>query len=109
MRNGRLFVLARAQRFVLKLPLRYRAAGSDAWLKGTTVNISRSGVLFDVDEALAPQTTIEVELDLPEGPFGDAHLEASSIIVRNTDLEPGPRSTIAARFLRYRFTQRDRQ
>src|SRR5581483_1087399 len=44
----------RAQRFNLHLPLRYRKLGEQSWRKGTTENISRSGLLFRGEEVLQP-------------------------------------------------------
>src|ERR1700757_4746552 len=45
---------ARAQRFQLHLPLRYRRLGEAQWHIGTTENISRSGLLFQADQLLSP-------------------------------------------------------
>jgi len=44
----------RARRFNLQLPLRYRPLGEKSWRPGTTENISRSGLLFQAQEALHP-------------------------------------------------------
>src|SRR5215813_4306965 len=45
------FPPARAQRFQLHLPLKYRRLGEKIWHEGTTENISRSGMLFKAEEA----------------------------------------------------------
>ena len=45
--------------------MRYRASGEPSWREGTTVNISRSGVLFQAEIALQPQTPLEMLLELP--------------------------------------------
>ena len=42
----------RAQRFNLHLPLKYRLLGEDGWHRGTTENISRSGLLFQAEEPI---------------------------------------------------------
>ena len=41
----------RATRFDLHLPLKYRLVGESGWREGTTENISRSGMLFQAEEA----------------------------------------------------------
>src|SRR6202790_168412 len=56
---------ARAQRFYLQLPLRYRRLGEKEWHVGTTENISRSGMLFEADELLQPAAQLEINLVLP--------------------------------------------
>ena len=55
----------RASRFPVELPLRYRLFGDLGWTDGKTVNISRSGVLFEVDEPMSADTPIELAFDLP--------------------------------------------
>jgi hypothetical protein len=55
----------RAQRFELQIPLRYRADGEDDWHRGTTRNISRSGVLFQGEGWAEPFTCLEMTLLLP--------------------------------------------
>jgi hypothetical protein len=56
---------ARAQRFELQIPLRYRADGEGNWHRGTTKNISRSGVLFQAEDWAEPRTRLEMTLLLP--------------------------------------------
>jgi len=56
----------RAQRFQLHLPLRYRRLGEKDWHVGTTENISRSGMLFEADEVLQPNSQLEINLVLPQ-------------------------------------------
>ena len=56
---------SRARRFGLQIPLRYRTDSQGGWHKGTTRNISRSGMLFHGDDWAAPRTPIELTLLLP--------------------------------------------
>jgi len=56
----------RAQRFDLQIPLRYRTDSEGDWRRGTTRNISRSGVLFHGEDWAAPRTRIELTLLLPQ-------------------------------------------
>jgi hypothetical protein len=55
----------RAQRFGLQIPLRYRIDSGAGWHRGTTRNISRSGMLFHGEDWAAPRTHLELTLLLP--------------------------------------------
>jgi len=55
----------RAQRFELRIPLRYRTHNDESWHRGTTRNISRSGMLFHGENWAEPRTHIELTLSLP--------------------------------------------
>jgi hypothetical protein len=65
-----LSVKNRAQRFGIQIHLRYRRSGESKWWKGTTENISRSGVLFRGEEFAEPNTPLEMSFVLPEEIFG---------------------------------------
>ena len=65
----------RAQRFTIEIPIRYRETGTAAWLEGTTVNISKSGILFLAKQNLQPHTTLDVTLTLPAAISGEAPAE----------------------------------
>jgi hypothetical protein len=52
----------RARRFALHLPVFYREADSPTWLRGTTENISHTGVLFLSTSPMAPETTLDLRL-----------------------------------------------
>ena len=56
---------ARATRFPIAMPLRYREAGEADWQVGKVENISRSGVLFTVGNLLGVNTRLEMAFDLP--------------------------------------------
>ena len=95
----------RAQRFQLRLPLRYRRLGEQQWHEGKTENISRSGLLFQADEALQPNSQLEISLVLPAEIAG---LSATEVVCRgevvrtvesNEKLSPA----LAARILQYHF------
>ena len=96
----------RAQRFHLNLPLRYRRLGDRDWHVGTTENISRSGMLFQGDEALQPNAQLEINLVLPQEIAG---LSATEVVCRGevvrtiehngSTLSPA----LAARILQYHF------
>jgi len=96
----------RAQRFNLHLPLRYRRLGEQGWRKGTTENISRSGLLFHAEEMLQPSAQLEINLVLPVEIAG---LAATEVVCRGEVVRSvtSPDSTIspalAAKILQYRF------
>ena len=97
---------SRAQRFKLNLPLRYRIAGQPAWHKGTTQNISRSGMLFDAEEFLKPNDKLEINLVLPAeiGGLSATEVFCKGEIVRASDSPSDQASpAIAAKILQYHF------
>lgn len=96
----------RAQRFQLRLPLRYRRLGENAWHQGTTENISRSGMLFKADEVLQPSAQVEINLVLPAELAG---LSATEVVCRGevvrtiAPTEESLSPALAARILQYHF------
>lgn len=97
---------SRAQRFQLHLPLRYRRLGEKQWHEGKTENISRSGLLFQADEALQPNSQLEISLVLPAEIAG---LSATEVVCRGEvvrTVESAEKSispALAARILQYHF------
>jgi len=97
---------SRAQRFRLNLPLRYRIAGQPAWRKGTTRDISRSGLLFDAEEALQPNDRLEINLVLPVeiGGLSATEVFCKGQVVRAVDSADTPAMpALAAKILQYHF------
>jgi len=98
--------LFRAQRFNLHLPLKYRLVGEGDWRKGTTENISRSGMLFRAEEMVSPNAMLEISIVLPAEIAG---LSAAEVVCRGEvvrALEPKqPRMSpaLAAKILQYHF------
>jgi hypothetical protein len=97
---------SRAQRFRLNLPLRYRIAGQPVWRKGTTRDISRSGLLFDGEEALKPNDRVEINLVLPVeiGGLSATEVFCKGEVVRALN-QPGTAEApaLAAKILQYHF------
>ena len=96
----------RAQRFNLHLPLKYRQLGEQNWRKGTTENISRSGMLFQAEEMIPANVQLEINLVLPVEIAGlsSAEVVCRGEVVRN--LKPGESTgvpSLAAKILQYRF------
>jgi hypothetical protein len=96
----------RAQRFNLHLPLRYRLLGEEDWRKGTTENISRSGLLFRAEEMIPPSVQLEINLVLPAEIAG---LSAAEVVCRGEVVRtqapetPTMHPALAAKILQYRF------
>jgi PilZ domain len=56
----------RARRLKLDTPVRFRAKGQTLWHEGVIENLSQSGVLFRVEEALPQNTLVEMIFEMPE-------------------------------------------
>jgi PAS domain S-box-containing protein len=96
----------RAQRFNLQLPLRYRMLGENDWRRGTTENISRSGMLFRAEEMIPPNAQLEINLVLPAEIAGlsAAEVVCRGEVVRATRPEQSPtHPALAAKILQYHF------
>jgi len=96
----------RAQRFNLHLPLKYRMIGEDDWRAGMTENISRSGLLFRVEETVPTNAQLEINLVLPAEIAGLAAAEVvcRGEVVRSVQAEaPMLNPALAARILQYHF------
>src|SRR5579862_1896871 len=96
----------RATRFDLHLPLKYRLVGESGWREGKTENISRSRMLFQAEEPIAPNAQLEINLVLPAEIAGLAAAEVvcRGEIVRTVNRESGTVSpTLAAKILQYHF------
>jgi PAS domain S-box-containing protein len=97
---------SRAQRFRLNLPLRYRIAGQPVWRKGTTRDISRSGLLFEAEEALKPTDRLEINLVLPVeiGGLSATEVFCKGEVVRAIGSpESAATPALAAKILQYHF------
>ncbi len=94
----------RAPRYAIPISVLYRMKGEKAWLEGRTENISKSGVLVRAARTLAPETPVEMLLDIPAhlpSPFGGMTM-CRGRIVRAVDpsaLEDRP--AFAATILEY--------
>jgi hypothetical protein len=55
----------RAPRYAISMALSYRRPGETVWHKGKVENISRTGVLFRVEELMDPGALIEMTFQLP--------------------------------------------
>jgi len=57
--------IERSRRFPVPQPLWYRPHGGLDWIQSRVQNVSRSGVLFQVQGHLKPNTLVELMLTLP--------------------------------------------
>jgi len=75
---------ARASRYTVSIPVRYRPFGDFGWTETRTINISCTGVLFETDEPLTVDTPIELRFDLPVeiGGTGEGELSCFGQVVR---------------------------
>jgi len=96
----------RARRFNLQVPLRYRQLGEVVWSKGTTENISRSGMLFRAEQVIQPRVQLEINLVLPPEITG---LPTAEVVCKGEVVRALPSDTatvssvVAAKILHYEF------
>jgi PAS domain S-box-containing protein len=96
----------RAQRFNLHLPLKYRLLGDPDWRRGTTENISRSGLLFRAEESIPATAQLEINLVLPAEIAGLAAAEVvcRGEVVRSIEGDSlAIHPALAAKILQYHF------
>jgi hypothetical protein len=88
----------RAQRFPLSIPLRYRKNGMPHWQDGRTINISRTGILFQTDETIPTSSVLDIRISFPL----DGTLSCQGLIVRAGE------SQIAVKIHRYHLLHEDK-
>ena len=96
----------RAARFPIRTAIHYRPEGKDNWHTGETENISRSGMLFQAEESIAPNAQLEINLVLPAEIAGLAAAEVvcRGEVVRTIDPRSGKLTPVlAAKILQYHF------
>jgi PilZ domain len=98
----------RAERFPIRLGVRYRAAGNEEWYEGDIENISVSGVLFETERPLAVSTPIELRFLLPATMDElSAEVVCRGQIVRTVPTSKGRKiPAVAATIRAYRFRRR---
>jgi hypothetical protein len=93
----------RARRFSIRARVRYRS-GDGGWREGRTRNMSRSGVLIQTDGTLAPETPIDLIVELPAVIPGEVppQIVCHARIVR-TVAHDADGALVAAAFTQYTF------
>ena len=97
----------RPGRFPIQTPLHYRKSGELEWHRGTTINISRSGVLFRADHDLEPETVLEMRIVFPAEVTGEAPARVlcwGPVVRKEPPADAGSRPALAAAIVRYRFS-----
>jgi hypothetical protein len=107
-KGGPLSVKTRAQRFRIQMYLRYRLSGESKWRKGTTENVSSSGVLFRGEQFAAANSILDMRLALPDQIPGvpSAQVFCRAVVVRSerpTGTESFP--ALATAISHYRFVR----
>lgn len=102
---GEASFVARATRFAMSVPIRYRAAAPvAAWQTGSIENISRSGVLFRASDAVPLETPMELAFELPAATRKKpAHVVCRGRVVRTAPADPSARCGLAVAITHYRF------
>lgn len=98
-----------APRFSLTLPVRYRVAGEAGWQPAKTRNLSTSGVLFRVRDAMRIGTAVELEIELDETyPAHATRAKAAGEVVRQLKDESGQQDGwfVAVKFREYRLERK---
>jgi hypothetical protein len=97
---------SRAPRFAIQMPLRFRASGATEWHEGKSINVSRTGILFQSDIDLLPNTLLEMQLILPPEIVGKANVNVlcwGPVVRMVVPISAKEQTTSAAVILRYRF------
>ena len=96
----------RAFRFPISTPIHYREGGEADWSHGITVNISRTGILFQPERDVRLQTGLEMRILFPPEVTGAtaANVACWGPVVRKSFPAPaGNPPLVAAAIVRYRF------
>jgi hypothetical protein len=96
----------RAFRYPIHMVIRFRKSGTTEWHEGTTVNISRTGILFQSNMNFSPRTLLEMQVILPYEVSGEppANVLCWGPVVRlDSELTEEGRTALAAAISRYRF------
>lgn len=101
---------SRAPRFVLRVPLKYRARAGEEWFDGDIRNVSRSGILFRASRALAVDAAVEMRFALN---VELGHTTGGTVICRGAVVRAEPpaagdsRPTLAAAIRGYALVHAD--
>jgi hypothetical protein len=97
----------RAPRFPIHASVQYRELNKQDWHEGTTVNISRTGILFQTDCDVLPQTALEMRVSFPAEVTGASAMNVVcwGPVVRKIADIPLSNPTVAASIQRYRFSR----
>jgi len=86
--------------------VQYRERDKQDWYEGTTINISRTGIYFQAEQDLPPQTPLELRVVFPAEVTGASAMDVicwGPVVRKDPDVSPG-NLKIAAAIQRYRFS-----
>jgi hypothetical protein len=86
--------------------VQYREGGEESWHEGTTINISRSGVLFSAAGPLEPQTVLEMRIAFPAELTGESETNVvcwGPVVRIELPSRQNESPAVAASIFRYRF------
>jgi hypothetical protein len=97
----------RAQRFAIHAAIQYRERNKPDWHSGTIINISRTGILFQTESDIPPQTALEMRVSFPSEVTGASAMNVMcwGPVVRKDAVMQSNNPAIAAAIQRYRFTR----
>lgn len=96
--------VARQPRVNVQLPLYVRELNEFGWLRGTTQNLSRTGVLFQSERSVEVGKSVEMNFTPPADVWGGTPgtIYCRGKIVRSSPpIPPTRQSTVAAKILNY--------
>ncbi len=96
--NERRQLVDRALRHDLRIPLRYRLQGDEAWQAGETINISQSGLLFSSNELLEVDSRLEITFQTSDAPMLQRSTRVATIVRRILSNWPETQLVFGARF-----------
>jgi len=95
-------MIDRATRHDLRVPLRYRLSGREAWSAGETINMSESGLLFTSDQLLELDDRLEItfqtNFQMNGAPLLDRSTRQAQVVRRTLNNWPETRLVFAAKF-----------
>jgi hypothetical protein len=96
----------RAQRFEVRVAVRFRVANEQTWRRGETANISSSGVLFRSRFDAECGTFLDLRLTMSSmGADGVAEIACSGVVVRSVLAEQGELPAVAVRIRNIRLSR----
>jgi hypothetical protein len=88
----------RAERRPIRLPLRYRKEGQEAWQAGETINVSETGILFTSNEMLEVDAQVEITFQTSGAPLLQSSTRLALVVRRMLSNWPETRLIFGARY-----------
>jgi len=88
----------RAERRLLRLPLRYRREGQPEWQAGETINVSETGLLFTSNEMLEIDAQVEITFQTSGAPLLQSSTRVALVVRRVLSNWPETRLIFGARY-----------